>query len=150
MDDEIKSKINFEISQIDVLLNKSEVLLKKCMLDEPDFIELSAVGATLHSYYNGLENIFIMINKNIDHQSVENKRWHKELLDLMFVKTQNRNEVLNENLHEPLLDYMSFRHVFRHSYWHTLDWKRLKPLFLNLHENWANVKSCLAEFVGVI
>jgi len=59
----VKLKIAFEISQIDELIEKSSVLLQKCILQEPDFIELNAAGAILHSYYNGLENIFLLIRK---------------------------------------------------------------------------------------
>ena len=46
MDEQIKTKIVFEISQIDTLLNKAEVLIKKCEIQMPDFIELNAVGST--------------------------------------------------------------------------------------------------------
>ena len=41
----VKLKIAFEISQIDELIEKSSVLLQKCILQEPDFIELNAAGA---------------------------------------------------------------------------------------------------------
>lgn len=47
---EIETKIIYEISEIDELLSKSSVLLKKCMIQEPDYIELSAVGSTIHSF----------------------------------------------------------------------------------------------------
>ena len=147
MDERIKQKIDFEILQIDTLLSKAEVLAQKCALQTPDFIELSAVGATLHSYYNGLENIFVLIGKNIDNASFSTSRWHKELLDSMFVKTDKRESVLDESIHEQLLDYMSFRHVFRHSYGYALDWNRLKPLFSAVDENWKSVKSNILRFI---
>ena len=147
MDDQIKAKIVFELSQIDTLLTKAEVLAKKCSIQAPDFIEISAVGATLHSYYNGLENIFVLIGKNIDNKTFSNQRWHKELLDSMFVATDKRKAVLEENIHEQLLDYMSFRHVFRHSYGHSLDWERLNPLFSEVYQNWNSVKSNIQSFI---
>ena len=97
-------------------MSKAELLAKKCALQAPDFIELSAVGATLHSYYNGLENIFVFIGKRIDNATFSSQRWHKDLLDSMFTETDKRKALLDESIHEQLLDYMSFRHVFRHSY----------------------------------
>ncbi|MBR7080674.1 MAG: hypothetical protein IKI40_09170 [Treponema sp.] len=148
MDEYVRKKIEFEISQIDTLLSKAEVLAQKCKLQTPDFIELSAAGATLHSYYNGLENIFILIGKHVDNMTFSSQRWHKELLDSMFSKTTNREPILEESIHEQLLDYMSFRHVFRHSYGYALDWNRLKPLFSALNENWKNVKSDIIKFTG--
>ena len=149
MDEQIKAKIFFEISQIDTLLAKAEILAKKCSVQEPDFIEISAVGATLHSYYNGLENIFVLIGKNIDNKTFSSQRWHKELLDSMFVSTENRKAVLEEKNHEQLLDYMSFRHVFRHSYGYALDWERLNPLFSEVYENWKSVKSNIQSFIEI-
>lgn len=148
MDKQIIEKINFEISQIDTLLQKAEILATKCAMQTPDFIELSAVGATLHSYYNGLENIFVLIRKNIDNTPFSTQRWHKELLDSMFVKTEKRKAVLDENIHEELLDYMSFRHVFRHSYGYALDWARLSPLFYGVNENWKTVKAKIQNFIS--
>ena len=105
MDSQLREKIKFEISQIDVLFDKAKILEEKCKLQEPDFIELSAVGSTLHSYYNGLENIFVLIAKQIDNASLSSQRWHKDVLDSMFAQTAARNAVLNESLHESLLDY---------------------------------------------
>lgn len=58
MDDSTKLKIDYEISQIDELMEKSNVLVSLCKSKAPDFIEMSAVGSILHSFYNGLENIF--------------------------------------------------------------------------------------------
>jgi len=38
----LKTKLLFEISQIDKLLNESSPLIDLCKLKEPDFIEISA------------------------------------------------------------------------------------------------------------
>ena len=98
VDLELKTKILFEISEIDELLSKSSLLLQKCQIHEPDFIELSAVGSTIHSFYNGLENIFLMIQKNIDKKISTKERWHSELLLSMFDKNDNRKALLRESL----------------------------------------------------
>ena len=93
----VKLKIAFEISQIDELIEKSSVLLQKCILQEPDFIELNAAGAILHSYYNGLENIFLLIRKNIDKTVLSSERWHSELLKSMFTATETRPPLFEKN-----------------------------------------------------
>ena len=115
--------------------------------DSADFIEISAAGATLHAFYNGLENIFILIGKQIDNAIFTSQRWHKELLDSMFSDTDRRSAVLDNSLHDKLLDYMSFRHVFRHSYGYALDWERLNPLFSQMNEVWKNTKACIQKFI---
>ena len=59
----LKTKVAFEINQIDKLLDKADPLLKLCRLTEPDFIEMSAMAAVLHSFYNGIEGIFLIVDK---------------------------------------------------------------------------------------
>ena len=146
MDEQIKTKIRLEISKIDTLISKSAILLEKCKIVEPDFFELNAIGSILHSYYNGVENMLTLIGKRIDGRTFSSQRWHKELLDSMFVKTDKRNAVLDESIHNQLADYMSFRHVFRHSYGYELDWERLEPLFNGMSENWSAIRACFLKF----
>ena len=60
MDKALKTKITYEISQIDELIDKAGVLVSLCKNKVPDFIEITAVGGILHSFYNGIENIFAL------------------------------------------------------------------------------------------
>jgi len=143
----VKLKIAFEISQIDELIEKSSVLLQKCILQEPDFIELNAAGAILHSYYNGLENIFLLIRKNIDKTVLSSERWHSELLKSMFAATKARRPLFEKKLYDQLVDYMGFRHFFRHTYGYHLRWDLIKPLLMNIKENWNTVKSNIETII---
>ena len=143
----VKLKIAFEISQIDELIEKSSVLLQKCILQEPDFIELNAAGAILHSYYNGLENIFLLIRKNIDKTVLSSERWHSELLKSMFAATETRRPIFEKKLYDQLVDYMGFRHFFRHTYGYHLRWDLIKPLLMNIKENWNTVKSNIETII---
>ena len=147
MDNAVKLKIAFEISQIDELIEKSSVLLQKCILQEPDFIELNAAGAILHSYYNGLENIFLLIRKNIDKTVLSSERWHSELLKSMFAATEARRPLFEKKLYDQLVDYMGFRHFFRHAYGYHLRWDLIKPLFMNIEENWYTVKTNIETLI---
>lgn len=147
MDEDLRRKITFEISEIDNLLDHATVLFQKCQIQEPDFIEISAVGATLHSFYNGVENIFQLIQKGIDKINTQSERWHSELLDSMFKETENRPAVLDESLREQLSDYMGFRHFFRHSYGYHLRWDLAQPLFENLSTVWNSTKEYVLKFM---
>ena len=98
MDEQTKEKINLEISKIDSLVSKSSVLLNKCKIQEPDFIELNAIGSILHSYYNGLESIFKLIHKASGGSALTSTMWHSELFSSMFEKNENRTAVLSEDL----------------------------------------------------
>ena len=146
MDEQTKEKLKLEISKIDSLVSKSSVLLCKCKVQEPDFIELNAIGSILHSYYNGLESIFKLIHKSNGGSSLTSTMWHSELFSSMFEEQENRSAVLTDDLKIPLKEYLGFRHVFRHSYGYELDWERLNPLFSGLEENWKRVKDCFVKF----
>ena len=148
MDEKIKEMLNLEISKIDVLVDKSSLFLTKCRSIEPDFFDLNAIGSILHSFYNGMENIFKLIHKAFDGKPFTNSMWHSELFFSMFRETETRKPVLPSELSTPLKDYLGFRHVFRHSYGYDLDWERLNPLFSNMKDTWKAARNCLVNFMS--
>jgi hypothetical protein len=94
-----------------------------------------------------VENIFQLIQKEIDKTNSQSERWHSELLDSMFKETENRPAVLDESLREQLSDYMGFRHFFRHSYGYHLRWDLAQPLFENLSTVWNSTKEYVLKFM---
>ena len=86
MDNAVKTKIDYEVSQIDELIDKSDVLISLCKNKEPDFIEITAVGGILHAFYNGVENIFILIAKSLQFDFTSSSQWHRNLIDFMFAQ----------------------------------------------------------------
>jgi hypothetical protein len=122
----IKSQIQFQIQQIDKLLKMYNQLLKECREKEPDLVEITAIASVLHSFYNGLENIFEIIAKRIDNGIIQGEQWHKRLLSEMVSKNDKRSVVISNDLKDKLIEYMGFGHFFRHSYSFFLDWDDLK------------------------
>ena len=141
-----KLKIQLEIEQIDKLIETYSDLLQKCVQSEPDKIEIAALGSVLHSFYNGLENIFSVIAKEVDETLPQGFSWHKELLIQISNKTLTRNAVLPEATREKLVNYLAFRHFYRHSYSFFLDWNELKPLICDLNSVWKEVRESLDKF----
>lgn len=86
MDDATKTKISYEISEIDTLLEKYQVLFSLCKAKEPDAIEILAVGGVLHSFYNGIENIFVLIAKTLGFDFKSSPQWHRNLINFMFAQ----------------------------------------------------------------
>ena len=116
MDKALKTKITYELSQIDELIEKAGVLVALCKSKEPDFIEITAVGGILHSFYNGLENIFVLIAKSLHFDFATSAQWHRNLIDFMFAQ----EDFLPVTLRQRLTEYMGFRHFFRHTYGYTI------------------------------
>lgn len=136
MDNSTKLKIEYEISQIDELVCKSQVLVSLCKVKTPDFIEISAIGSILHSFYNGVESIFVLIAKEKRFKDFSKEQWHKDLLTFIF----DEQKLLSKNIKFFLIEYMGFRHFFRHSYGYTIQWEKCSHLFLNITENWNRTK----------
>jgi len=144
----LKIKINYELSQIEKLIEKSQTLFQKCKLSEPDFIETSAFASVMHSFYTGIESIFILIAKSIDKKVSEGERWHKALLKQMSKEIRARDAVISDCLYTRLIDYLEFRHFFRHAYGFMVDWSKMKKLFNDFDSTWEIFRKEIRIFIG--
>ena len=147
MDENSVKKITFEISQIDKLLLEGKPLLDLCKLKEPDFIEKSAAGLLVHSFYNGIENILLLIIKDKDKELPNGQKWHQELLDKAFEETENRKNIFNKETKILLNDYLLFRHFIRHNYGFRLEWERMEKLVTEIVESWNKIKVEIKIFI---
>ncbi|MEO5803519.1 MAG: hypothetical protein ABIR24_08300, partial [Verrucomicrobiota bacterium] len=71
-----------------------QTLLSQCRETAPTEIELSALAATLHSFYTGVENIFKRASVELDGEPVKGDMWHRELLLRMKTFAANRPALL--------------------------------------------------------
>lgn len=147
MTDKILAQIKFEVGQIDHLLESYAALLEKVQVVEPDLVETTAVASVLHSFYNGLENIFLSIAKGVDSVVPNTAKWHRDLLTQMTKPTQSRRLVLTPETAQLLTAYMGFRHFYRHSYSFTLDWSEMEGLAASLDVVWDAAKSEVQAFL---
>lgn len=143
--------IETECKKVNKLFEDYEPLLDKLKDHPPDFIEIGSLAMMLHSFYNGLENIFSRIARKIDKSLPEGMDWHKELLERMSKRTKNRKyAVLSENMYEELQEYLGFRHFSRHSYACDLDWALMKDLVLRSDDVRDKVLGEIKSFIEKI
>jgi len=147
LDNGIKTKVLFEVSQIDKLLDSSKPLFDLCNLKVPDFIEMSACAMILHSFYNGIENILRLIIKHYDGQLPNSYKWHMELLEKAFAAEENRKQIFTNDLQKILEEYLKFRHFVRHSYGFQLEWERTEDLVKGINKAWENIKNNINNFI---
>lgn len=146
--DEVIKKIQFEIAEINEEISAYHPLFKQCKIKEPDFIEMAALASSLHSFYNGIEKIFIIIAKSIDNQFPSGQKWHHELLNEMKTDTNNRENVISNETFNSLRKYLLFRHYYRHSYSWRLKWDEFSELIFDLEPLWENMKAELDIFLN--
>ncbi len=113
---DVEEQVAVERAHLDQLFVAYQAVISKSSQQEPDFIELSALATMLHSFYTGLENIFKRIALEIDGHIPSGIASHSDLLIVMTQTTANRPLVISEALRTRLSAYLSFRHVFRHTY----------------------------------
>jgi hypothetical protein len=136
-----------EREQLVRLISGMQRILSKCPDMAPDEIELSALAATLHSFYTGVENIFKRVSIELDGEPVSGDSWHRELLLRMKSSRKGRPALLSEELHDELLEFLRFRHVFRNAYSFDLDWQKMSPLVLKLETTFKKIEHALDNFV---
>ena len=145
MDKTIKEQIEFKIKEIDKLFLEYELIFEKIKIEEPDLFNMTILGSVLHSFYNGLENIFEIIAKNVDKELPQGNKSHQELLHQMASENGFRQEILSESLYLQLREYATFRHFYRHAYSFQLNWRKMKPLVENVINVWEIVKDNLKK-----
>ena len=123
------------------------MIFDKIELQVPDLFDMTILGSVLHSFYNGLENIFEIIAKNIDGNVPNGNKSHQELLHQMASENSSRIEIVNEELYLKLREYATFRHFYRHAYSFQLNWEKMKPLVDNVQEVWNEVKTKLENII---
>ena len=145
---DIPRDITDSIEDIVELLETYDMLFLSVEQKYPDNIELAALATVLHSFYNGIEGIFLYIAKRIDGTLPNDFSWHHTLLMQMTEKTDNRTPLVSVQTADLLAPYLKFRHFFRHSYAFMLDWQRMKPLVDELRSVWAAVKNEIESFLS--
>lgn len=132
--DDLRQKWTVEQQQLHRVLEHVRPLLDQCASNPPNDHELAALAAMLHSFYNGIENIFKRVAMECYGSLPQGQAWHRELLDLMAQPGRAGTAVISAALVERLDAYLDFRHFFRHSYVFHLRWDRMKALVLGCEE----------------
>jgi hypothetical protein len=108
---------------------------------------MSAAAMILHSFYNGIENMLVLIFKHYDDFLPNTNKWHIELLGKAFVSNENRTQLFSNELQPQLEEYLKFRHFVRHSYGFQLEWERMEDLINGIERFWGKVKECINCFI---
>jgi hypothetical protein len=145
--DKFRKQQAAEREQLQRLLFGIHALLAKCRDTAPTEIELSALAATLHSFYTGVENIFKRVAVELDREPVRGDAWYRELLQRMKTPTTRRPALLADDLHATLHEYLRFRHVFRNAYSFDLDWQKMSPLVLRLEDTFQKLEKAFDDFL---
>jgi len=145
--DSVASRVRLDIQQIDQLFSTYQELLDQARQRPPNLIEMTAIASVLHSFYNGIENIFLSIARGVDHHVPTGDQWHRDLLVQMSREMENRPLIISIELARALSNYLGFRHSYRHSYSFILQWTELQELALQVRDIWSRAKREIFDFL---
>lgn len=104
--------------------------------------ELDSLGYSLHNIYNALENCFEQISLSFENHVRDRNRWHRELLEKMFLNIEPlRPAVLPPEARSLLGELLGFRHLFRHAYELKIDQAKT----LALWNRWFDKNECVKQ-----
>ena len=143
---DIENNIRVELENLERLVVEMEKL-KSRIIDEPDFVEIRAIGGILHDFYCCVEKIFERIALSIDGKIPYGEDSHSRLLSQMASPIESiRKEVISPNLFRELKRYLRFRHLFRHIYGFELIWIQLIDLVDSLDDVKSKVQFEVNDF----
>lgn len=116
---------------------------------QPSEVEVQGVAKYLHDFYNGVERIFERIAVRLDGDLPAGRNWHTLLLQRMREPFGSiRPAVITRLLEVQLVEYLRFRHLFRHTYGYDLEWKRVRELSQALPGVLDALKEQLVDFLA--
>lgn len=142
--------IENELKKIDIIVNNIIELQEILKGQAPDKFYITSFAGFLYNFYSGIEIILLRIAKKIDKDIPIGINWHKDLINHMSYETEFRPYVVTTELKEQLLEYLNFRHFFRHSYTYELKWEKIKPLLKNIKRLYNDFKIDLKRFLNLL
>jgi len=118
--------------------------------DQADSLVKLAACSLLQSFYNGVDNIFAAVAREIDKGPPPGPDWRHKLPAKMAIVTQNRPAVISESLREALEPYKDFREAFRYAHYFRLNWEDIVSLVQNLRGVMGRLEDNLNAFLEAV
>lgn len=135
----LAGRIRLELDELERVCERVRKIWAQSTQAGDDFL-VDAAALNLHSFYAGLERVFVSIAARLDRSVPTGEIWHVELLRQMAAEVQGvRPPVISVSLLDRLDRYRGFRHVVRNVYAYRLDPRQIAPLV----EDLTNVQSQL-------
>jgi predicted nucleotidyltransferase len=170
--EKLKLQIEDEFSNIERIVRAVDKFIAKAPKRLSEF-RLAWVGKQLHDFYTAVERIFERIAVWLGEAMPSGERWHIEFLEQMRREAPLENftlcnleintvwfsngevkgrrpAVVDDVLAACLLEYLKFRHRFRHIYGYELKWDRLRPLVEGLSETQRALREQVSNFLALL
>ena len=144
IDDE-RAKIERTIARI----HRGLVRIETIAAEDREFIEI-AMATDLAEVYEGIENIFERIAREVDAHVPSGAEWHKRLLAQMTERRAGRPPVISLETTALLRELLEFRHKVRKIYGEELVHALTEEHAKHIHELFARVCADLDTFTAAL
>ena len=109
-----------------------------------------SIAKKLADVYNGMENIFKRVAREVDMHLPTGGSWYKELLTQMTAQRPERPPVISEKTFLQLETLLKFRHKFNNIYGEELVYKEIEPHAKSIEKLFASVSEDLSIFTDFL
>jgi len=110
-------------------------------------VYLDSVALNLHAFYTGVERLFELIARRVDHTLPTGETWHRDLLKQMGKDIPGiRPAVIDKESALDLDDFRRFRHLVQNIYTFNLVPDKMMNLIQTLPDLWAGLRAELLAF----
>jgi hypothetical protein len=112
---------------------------------------LDSVALNLHGFYSGLERLFELIARHVDHTLSASGTWHRGLLQQMTHDLVDvRPAVIGQDSALMLDEFLRFRHLVRNVYTMNLVPDKMAGLMSALPGLWSRLRAELLAFADFL
>ena len=136
-----------ELENLALLQEELGPLLPHDQQASPGAASVRAIASILHDFYSGIDKVFRRIAQDVDGEVPRGDNWHMDLLQRMAIAIPDvRPAVISTGLSETLVEYLRFRHLFRHVYGFHLRWDNFSHLARSMAATLGQFQGEMASF----
>ncbi|NJN93855.1 MAG: antitoxin [Anaerolineales bacterium] len=145
-------RIRGEVQDLELVVERAQHSWTLVQHDPPEpEVYIDSVALNLHSFYSGLERLFELIARHVDHHLPERETWHRDLLLQMAQDIPGlRPAVISQENGLNLDEFRRFRHLVRNVYTINLMPEKMSRLITALPELWFKLQAELLAFADYL
>lgn len=149
---ELAERFRGEVEDIEPVVQRTLYAWKQAKTSTADQdIYLDSVALNLHGFYSGLERLFELVARHLDHNLPSSETWHKDLLEAMGHEVADiRPALIAQDNAETLDEFRRFRHLVRNVYTTNLVPGKIAGLLEVLPGLWSRLKDELIAFADFL
>ncbi len=144
---ELAERIRGEATDLDRVVQRALTVWAQAQRVADTGAYLDSAALNLHGFYSGLERLFELIARHVDHHMPDGETWHRHLLDQMtHDQPGHRPAIINPDNAAALDEFRRFRHLVRNVYTMNLVPERMAGLMGALPGLWQAMRAELLAF----